>query len=398
MKKIITSFFLCLVFLSLYGQGLVNIGDHAPKYFFTKLVNTPQTQINLTELKGQPAVLVFWGTWCRPCIPEMINLGKLQKQFGHKVQIIGVSNDDEQKLRYFLQKRPSKIWFASDPSQNLWNIFGINSAGRSVLIDKEGRVVSITETHLVDSAVIEGLINKRPIALQENRGDRILSANEEPIKLDSATIFSFVLQPELKNVAPMMRRPNSGVFANRRITIINLVPIVIFKEAFGIATLKRIAFATKEDSIKSFENSLCVDFIIPDSDKLNLALLFQKELNRHLPLKAEMQKRLIPCYVLQPVEGRQLLVKPSTGSENSLFANSLTFEGKSVPVKTFVTYIENEINYPVYDATGLTGNYDIRFSRNNVEPFQSTKEGLAKLGLELVKDQREMEVLVISSR
>jgi hypothetical protein len=56
------------------------------------------------------------------------------------------------------------------------------------------------------------------------------------------------------------------------------------------------------------------------------------------------------------------------------------------------------LNYPVYDATGLTKYYNIDFTRNNIDPLTSTKESLAKLGLVLVKDRKEMDVLVITDK
>lgn len=398
MKHIIFSILLVLTISNSFGQSLIKIGDHAPRYYFTKLVNAPSSKLDISDLKGKPAVIAFWGTWCAPCIPEMINLGKLKKQFGDKVQVIAVSNDDEQKLKYFLQKRPSKIWFASDPSNNLWSIFDIQTAGHVVLLDKNNKVVAITETKKIDSSVIEKLIYTKQVGLEENRGNRTLSSDEAPIKLDSATLYSFVMQPELKGVNPMMKRPVNGAFAKRRITIINLVPTIILREAFDISISKKIIYATKEDSIKSNQNPLCIDFILSNKDKTNLNTLFQSELNKHLPVKGEIQKRVITCYVLRPIEGKQILIKQSSKSGNEFSFNGLQFQGEGIPIHTFISYIENELNYPVYDATGLTRYYDVSFSRNNVEPLQSTKESLAKLGLELVKDQKEMDVLVISSR
>jgi hypothetical protein len=44
----------------------------------------------------------------------------------------------------------------------------------------------------------------------------------------------------------------------------------------------------------------------------------------------------------------------------------------------------------------LTGYYNIKFSKNNVEPLKPIRDNLAKFGLELVKDQKEMKALVIS--
>jgi len=121
-------------------------------------------------------------------------------------------------------------------------------------------------------------------------------------------------------------------------------------------------------------------------------------LNKHLPVKAEIQKKIISCYVLRPIEGKQILIKLSAKSENKFLYNGLEFGGEGVLIKSFISYLESKLNYPIYDATGLTKYYDIEFARNNIEPLKSTKESLAKLGLELVKDKKEMDVLVITTR
>jgi thiol-disulfide isomerase/thioredoxin len=397
MKALLT-FIISLLTFSAFGQELVKTGDYLPKYFFTKVVNAPYTIFDLTEFKDKPVIIAFWGTWCAPCIPEMMQLGKLQTQFGDKVQILAVSNDSEQKIKDFLQKRPSKIWFASDPSNNLWNLFNIEVAGHAVIVDRNNKLAAITETRSIDSSIIKKLINGQSLQLKEQRGDKKLSANEIPFKADSSTLYSFTLHPAIDGIVPMMKKPRTGAFAERRITIINLAPTIILSEAFGISISRRVFYASKEDSIKSNQTSLCLDLIVSKNDKSNLNAFFEKEVNNHLPVKGKIQKRLISCYVLRPAGGQQLAMKESTRSANQFSFNGLEFEGEGIPIRTFIKYLENGLDYPVYDATGMTGYYDIVFSKNNIEPLKSTKEGLAKLGFELVKDQKEMEVLVISGQ
>ena len=195
MKHIIITTAFILTYMISFGQRLVKIGDKAPKNYFNKIVNSPNTYLDISDLKGKPVILQFWGTWCSPCIGEMINLGKLQKKFGDQVQIIEVSNDDEQKLKTFLMKRPSKIWLASDLSNNLWNIFDIQTTGHAVLIDKNNNVVGVTETKKIDSAAGTNLISSKQLNLSEDRGTKRLTENQSPVKLDSTTLYSFVLQP-----------------------------------------------------------------------------------------------------------------------------------------------------------------------------------------------------------
>lgn len=121
-------------------------------------------------------------------------------------------------------------------------------------------------------------------------------------------------------------------------------------------------------------------------------------MNNHLPVKGEIKKRNIPCYVLRPIENGKSLIEETSNQENKHTFNALEFEGKGISIEPFISYLENILNYPVFDDTGLVKRYNIDFLRNNINPLQSTKESLAKLGLELIKDSKEMSVLVISSK
>jgi Protein of unknown function (DUF3738) len=173
------------------------------------------------------------------------------------------------------------------------------------------------------------------------------------------------------------------------------LPEVILREAYNISLSKRIIYPTKDDSLISNQNPYCVDFIVADSDQASLKPLFQNELNKHLPVKAEIQRKIIPCYVLRQLEGKQIIIKQSSKSANEFSFDGFQFEGTGISIATFINYLENELNYPVYDAIGLTKYYDISFSKDNIDPLQSTKESLSKFGLELIADKKEMDVLVI---
>ena len=398
MKLTLSAIFVIMTLNFSYGQNLVKIGDNAPKYNLIKVLNSPESELEISEFKDKPIIIVFWGTWCGPCIPEMVNLGKLQEKFTDKIQVIGVSNDNEEKLKIFIQKRPSKVWYASDPSQNLWNIFGVNTAGFSAIIDKNHKVISISETHMIDSTSIQNLIDSKQIKIEENRGERRLSEIENPFKSDSNTTYSFSIHQNLKGISPMTRKPYQGAFAKRRIMMINLVPEVILREAYDISISEKVVFSTKADSIKSNQNPICIDLIVSENDKLNLKSLLKNELNKHLPVKGEISRKNISCLVMRPISGKEILVKKSAKNDNQFSFSQLEFKGEGVKIKTLTDYIENALGYPTFDETGLTEYYDIDFSKNNIEPLKSIRESLAKLGLELVKGKREMEVLLITSK
>src|SRR3954469_6247578 len=79
MLRTICAFIVLHFFNSCPGQGLVKIGDKVPPYRLDNIINGPVKDIELPSAKlNKPIVLIFWGTWCAPCIPEMANLANLQ--------------------------------------------------------------------------------------------------------------------------------------------------------------------------------------------------------------------------------------------------------------------------------------------------------------------------------
>jgi len=67
-------------------------GTIAPQFTRTGLDGKP-----VTLARGRLVLLDFWASWCAPCIVELPHLIALQKRYAGKLQIIGVSMDDDAK-------------------------------------------------------------------------------------------------------------------------------------------------------------------------------------------------------------------------------------------------------------------------------------------------------------
>lgn len=55
---------------------------------------TGQT-VRLSSLRGTVVVIDFWASWCEPCMRELPELDRLQREFAGKVVVLPVSIDKE---------------------------------------------------------------------------------------------------------------------------------------------------------------------------------------------------------------------------------------------------------------------------------------------------------------
>jgi len=59
--------------------------------------NLPDLQgnrVSIKDLRGKPVLLVFWATWCKPCVKEIPHIAEFQKKHPDDVTILGISVDN----------------------------------------------------------------------------------------------------------------------------------------------------------------------------------------------------------------------------------------------------------------------------------------------------------------
>jgi thiol-disulfide isomerase/thioredoxin len=99
--------------------------------------------VNRDDWAGKVVLVNFWATWCPPCREEIPELLRLKKEYGERLQIVGVSEDDDPPasvLKFARQKGMTyPIVMATPEIVDAYG--GVPALPTSFLVDTQGRVV-----------------------------------------------------------------------------------------------------------------------------------------------------------------------------------------------------------------------------------------------------------------
>ena len=111
-----------------------------------QLTDPAGATLALADLKGKPALVNLWATWCVPCITEMPMLNELAEELDGSVEVVTVSEDikgAEVVTPFFAQRSLANLPQWLDPKNELAVALGGASAGLplTVLYDAQGKEV-----------------------------------------------------------------------------------------------------------------------------------------------------------------------------------------------------------------------------------------------------------------
>jgi cytochrome c biogenesis protein CcmG/thiol:disulfide interchange protein DsbE len=133
---------LALIEVATSGGGA---GDRAgrPAPALPAEVLTPP-RATIASLRGKPAVINFWASWCGPCAKEAPELARLSRQLHGRATLVGVDwNDALSGARAFIRKNGWTFQNLRDADGLVGNAYGLSGLPNTFVLDRGGRIVRV---------------------------------------------------------------------------------------------------------------------------------------------------------------------------------------------------------------------------------------------------------------
>jgi cytochrome c biogenesis protein CcmG/thiol:disulfide interchange protein DsbE len=122
------------------GSGSTDTGRAAPP-LPAKALRPPGT--DLAALRGKPALVDFFASWCGPCAEEAPTLRKLSTSLGDRATVVAVDWDDAGgPARAFVRKHGWTFPVLADTSGEAGEKYGLVGLPTSFVLDPQGRIVA----------------------------------------------------------------------------------------------------------------------------------------------------------------------------------------------------------------------------------------------------------------
>ena len=121
------------------SNGGSNVGEVAPNFQLAKIDGSP---VSVSELRGHPAVLIFWTAWCPVCKEEAPHFNELAARYEPKgVRVLGINiQDSEARTKGGIEDFGIQYLVARDADAGVARLYKVTGTPTVIFLDRQGVV------------------------------------------------------------------------------------------------------------------------------------------------------------------------------------------------------------------------------------------------------------------
>jgi cytochrome c biogenesis protein CcmG, thiol:disulfide interchange protein DsbE len=101
-------------------------------------------KVTLDALRGKPAVVNFWASWCDPCRKEASAMERVSRSLHGRARIVGVDwTDGTESARSYIRQYGWSFPILRDPGGAVGTRYGIQGLPTTFVLDSRGRISDI---------------------------------------------------------------------------------------------------------------------------------------------------------------------------------------------------------------------------------------------------------------
>ena len=359
-------------------------GMPAPPLDTLKLLQAPLGErADWASLKGKVVVLEFWATWCSPCVASLPHFNQLVESLDPaKFQFISIDDEDLKAVEIFLTKKKMSGWVGVDASGAVFGLYGVESRPTTIIVDRNGKIVAVTEIDSVTGADLQAVAEGRDVVFKPTMEITETSVPSSPDAEQSLFAVSVSkASPDAKTA--LAKHPPTGTD-------------LLGEDADGLMTDVFNVFGNRyvlRDPLPEGRYDVRVTSV--DVPQSMIDSVVQQAVLAALHLQIDSKTLTRPAYILRATDANKKLLSPSASTHavkrGYWHGNFLLMNGTMDDLAyVLATGLEN----PVLNETGIDGTYDARFkvAGGDVDNLNAILK--KTLGLELVPGNQEMSITV----